>query len=331
MSSIDFLVIGAQKSGTTSLFEYMRRHPEIHMPPEKEVSFFSNWYGRGWEWYVATVLRNAPPAAICGEASIAYMVGTPFADVPRNDGGYRPSSQEANIPLEQIIPRRIYERLPSVRLICVLRDPVARAYSHYQMAVLDRVESRTFDEAIAALSTPEAIGEARLMRTSTNGYIANGEYHRILSGFLEFFSRDQLFVVFSNELSEKPAATLGRIFSFLGASSDVLPDNIETRYRAAATERRLPGLDLYSLQRTAARSQVTRTAWRRLPTNLRADVDRGYKAAGYRMAVWNARRRASQQDVPAAARAALIQHFTPDSRALSDLIGLDVPWLSDWQ
>jgi hypothetical protein len=331
MPSIDFLIIGAQKAGTTSLFEYMRRHPQIHMPPEKEVSFFTNMYERGMDWYMGAVLRGAPSDAICGEASIAYMVGTPFADVARNDLGFCPPAQVCDTPLENIVPERIRACLPNVKLICVLRDPVARAYSHYQMAVLNRVESRTFDHAIRDSLSSDALRHARIAPTSTNGYIVNGEYCRILQGFVEVFPREQLLPICSDELSDDPASALVRVFSFIDANPDVMPDNLHVKYRTAATEQRVPHLDLYAWQTAVARSRLLRDLWYRLPDQLRARIDRGYSVAGYRTTMWNAKRYARPQQMSGDTRAALVDHFLPDSQGLTQLLGVDLPWLAEWQ
>lgn len=78
---IGFLVIGVQKGGTSSLFEYLRRHPQIHMPAEKEIGYFNNpkVFERGSDWYRARVTRGAPPGSVCGEATPFYMSGTPMA------------------------------------------------------------------------------------------------------------------------------------------------------------------------------------------------------------------------------------------------------------
>jgi len=334
LTGIDFLIIGAQKAGTTSLFEYVRKHPQIHMPAEKEVSFFGRNYDRGWDWYMATVSRGAPPDAICGEASIGYMSGTPFADITLNEQGHKPDTQMFNEPLENIIPERIRMSLPDVRLICVLRDPVARAYSHHQMAVLDEAESRTFDDAINDLLTTNALTNSRITPTNSNGYIVNGEYHRILAGFLDVFPREQLMVIFSNELSANATSTLARIFDFIGVSSDFVPDNLNARYRAAATKRIIPGFDLYDWQRSAAGFRPLRVLWHGLPKSLRVKVDRGYRVCGYRVRMWNAHRSNATRavsDMSAETRAALIRHFLPDSHALARLVDLEIPWLADWQ
>jgi hypothetical protein len=332
--SVDFLIIGAQKAGTTSLFEYIRRHPQIHMPAEKEISFFSRDYDRGWDWYAAIVLRNAPRGAVCGEASIGYMGGTPYADITRNEQGYRPRELDDHLEdgrLEAVIPERIRETIPEVKLICVLRDPVARAYSHYQMATLEGTESRTFDDAIDSLLARDALINARVVPTNTNGYIVNGEYHRVLGAFLDIFPREQLLPILSSELSTDTASTLARVFDFVGASTDFVPDNLNARYRTAATRRRIPGFDLYDWQLAVAKLRPLRALWHSLPVSLRLKIDQGYRVAGYRVTVWNALRGKTTQDMPVQARARLIEHFRPDSQALSRLLDLEIPWLEDWQ
>jgi Sulfotransferase domain len=304
------------------------------MPPEKEVSFFNRRYEMGPQWYANTVLRHAPPNAVCGEASVGYMAGTPYADIVKNerldlniDDGPYPK------PLEDVIPRRIRDLLPNVKLICVLRDPVARAYSHYQMTVLEGTESRAFDDVIDGLLTQDDSERARNAPTATNGYIVNGEYHRILASFLKLFPRGQLMAIFSTELSTDAASTLVRVFDFVGASTDFVPDNLDARYRTAALRRRIPGFDLYDWQASAAKTRSLRAVWHGLPEPLRVKIDRGYRVASYRVTMWNALRgrTTATQGMSASARAKLIAHFLPDSQALGQLIGLEIPWLADWQ
>ena len=237
MASIGFLIIGAQKGGTTSLFEYVRRHPQVHMPAEKDIAFFNrpNEFRRGWDWYETTVLRDAPPDAVCGEASTYYMSGTPFGDLIHNEQE-DPSSLDDDGPLEEVVPGRIKQFLPDVKLICVLRDPVARAYSHHRMMMLERAESRPFDDAIDQLLMPEAIDTARIAPTRTNNYVVNGEYARVLAGFLRIFPREQLMAIFSDDLAERPAETLAKLFEFIGVAADFVPDNLDTRYRTGSRE-----------------------------------------------------------------------------------------------
>ena len=332
MASIRFLIIGAQKGGTTSLFEYVRRHPQVHMPAEKDIAFFNrpSEFRRGWDWYSTTVLRDAPPDAVCGEASTYYMSGTPFGDLIHNEQHDPAVSWNGDEPLEEVVPRRIKQFLPDVKLICVLRDPVARAYSHHRMMMLERAESRSFDEAIDQLLMPEAIEHARIAPTRTNNYVVNGEYSRVLAGFLRTFPREQLMAIFSDDLAERPAETLARLFAFIGVADDFVPDNLDTRYRTAAEEERIAGLNLYMWQEHVARVRAARALWHALPDRLRSSIDRRYRVMSYRVAMWNARRGVVGDDMSRSIRERLQAHFRPDGEALGRMLGQSVPWLAGW-
>jgi hypothetical protein len=333
MADIGFLIIGAQKGGTTSLFEYMRRHPQVHMPGQKEITFFSTErnYRRGSGWYMTTVSQGAPPGAVCGEASVAYMDGTPYGDVYDNERSGPAATTDGGERLEDVVPQRIRQLLPDVKLICVLRDPVARAYSHYQMAVLDRVESRSFELAIGQQLEPCALEEARIAPTMTNRYVVNGEYGRVLAGFLRVFPRDQLMAVFSDDLAARPAEVLGEIFRFIGVADEFVPDNLEARYRTAAVEQRIAGLDLYAWQRRLTPVRPVRALWHVLPVGVRGHVDRLVGVASFRVEMWNARRGTDRGDnMPLEARQKLVAHFRRDGEMLAQVLGQEIPWLTAW-
>jgi hypothetical protein len=332
MADIGFLIIGAPKAGTTSLFEYMRAHPQIHMPAEKEIYFFNmdRNYRRGWDWYLSTMSRDAPSGAICGEATTEYMSGVPYEDATSGGRGVPATRQRDRKALEEVIPRRIQRALPDVRLVCVLRDPVKRAYSHYRMMALRNVESRSFGQAIDELMEPRALEQTRIMRSRVNGYIVNGEYSRLLDGFLRVFRREQLKVIFSDDLAEQPAATVADVFGFVGVSAGFVPANVNTRYRAAAIRQRIPGLDLVTWQANLARARTARRLWHALPDRMRRAVDHAYNVANYRVEMWNALRGAVGEDVPAAVHERLAAHFRADSEALAETLGRDVPWLDSW-
>jgi hypothetical protein len=332
VTALQFLVIGAEKAGTTSLFEYLRRHPEIHMPAEKELSFFSleRNFNRGWDWYIETALRNSASSAVCGEASVGYMMGTPFRQLTENEH-IEPDLSNVMSPLERVIPERIKNFLPDIKLLCVLRDPIDRAYSHYRMARLNNVESRSFDEAVELLLSPTSLEDSRTLRTQTNGYIANGEYARILAGYFGVFRPDQIMVVFSDDLANEAAATVARVFDFVGVSSQFIPDNIGARYRAGAEKQRLSALDLYAWQRTLGSVRAARSLWRLLPQNARFRVSNAVNVASYRMALWNRRNTRAGDSMNTATRQMLAAHFNADSQRLGNMIGADVPWLNHWK
>lgn len=338
-TDIRFLVIGTEKGGTTSLFEYLRRHPEVHLPAGKEVAFFIDQnYGRGWGWYVRHVLHDTPAGRIAGEASVAYMSGSPLVDsnyvsIPAFTDTNNPKPVTvpgSHCSFEEVIPRRIAAHLPDIRLLCILRDPVARAYSQYRMEVLEGVESRSFDEVVDELLMPDALTIARIAPKRTNSYVIKGEYARILGGFLRVFPRDRLMVMFSDDLSLKAETTLKTVFGFIGARDDYVPDNLGVRYREGTVRRRVRSLNLYSIQAKISRARWARVLWHALPKVLRDRIDIMYRVASLRVVLWNAHRGDTDDHMSEASERQLRAHFRPDSEQLSELLGTKIPWLETW-
>jgi hypothetical protein len=122
----DFLIIGSAKSGTTTLYECLQRHPNIFLPALKEPQFFSknSVFEQGAAWYKA-LFAQAEDSQICGEASTTYTRWPHTPDVPR----------------------RIMNLLPNPKFIYLMRNPVERAYSHYCHHMRFEV-TMTFEEAL---------------------------------------------------------------------------------------------------------------------------------------------------------------------------------------
>ena len=123
----DFLVIGAMKAGTTTLYNHLRRHPDVFVPTYKEPEFFvaEKTWERGAAWY-RRLFAAAPDGAVLGEASTSYAKCTEFTGVPE----------------------RIHSLIPHVKLVYVLRHPIERIESMYEHMVLTGRESRTIDQAV---------------------------------------------------------------------------------------------------------------------------------------------------------------------------------------
>jgi hypothetical protein len=209
----DFLIIGAQKAGTSSLYAYLVQHPQILSAARKEVHYFSTEYDRGAAWYRQQFPRTAKinnrsrrlgKPVLTGEASPYYL--------------FHPHA-----------PQRIAKLLPDVKLILLLRDPVSRAYSHYRHEVKLRTETLPFAEAIKRES--ERIDEAlRQMRADERvnsfahqhySYVSRGAYIDQLLAFERHFSRDRMFISTSDEFFNDPQTVYGQVLGFLGV--DVLP------------------------------------------------------------------------------------------------------------
>jgi hypothetical protein len=234
----NFLVIGAQKAGTTSLHGYLTAHPAVLGASIKEVQYFSKFYDRGEDWYVAyfplelrggaTRLRSGVRPAV-GEASATYL--------------FHPRA-----------PERVHAFDPAMRLIAVLRDPVDRAYSHYQMEHRWGRETLPFEAALER--ELELRPQLERMRTDPGyesqeaidcSYIARGRYAEQLERWIELFPRDQLLVVTSDELLDDPARTMATVALFLG-----IPDWRATSYP-------LRGVREYDTIAPETREQLART------------------------------------------------------------------------
>jgi Sulfotransferase domain len=220
----DFLVIGAQKSGTTALYTYLRRHPSIVGPFWKEICFFDRHWWRGEAWYRGQLpLRSR--GKLVGEASPSYI-------------------------FHPLAPARVSALVPDVRLIVLLREPTARAYSHYQHEValareplsfedaLDREDERLRGEVERLVADPRAFSRAWWDHT----YVARGLYADQLERWLEFFPREQMLVVTNEELGARPAETYATVVSFLGAPPHALaayPRVFEREYPPMRPETRV--------------------------------------------------------------------------------------------
>jgi hypothetical protein len=201
----DFLIIGAQKAATTALYAYLRWHPGITGPTWKEVSYFDRHYAQGEKWYRANFPAQ-PRQPLVGEASPSYL-------------------------FHPLAPERVAALIPSARLIAVLRNPVDRAFSHYQHEValgreplsfeeaLDREDERMRGEIDRMVDDPSYFSHAWWNYT----YVARGRYAEQLERWLAVFPREQLLVLVSEELLENPADTYARALDFLGAAPHELP------------------------------------------------------------------------------------------------------------
>jgi Sulfotransferase domain len=210
----DFLILGAQKAGTTALYAYLRWHPQVTGPSFKEVSFFDRHYARGERWYRAHMpVRRS---GIVGEASPSYL-------------------------FHPLAPERVAHMLPDVRLIALLRDPVDRAFSHYQHEVALGREQLSFEEALAREDERMSSELERMLADPTYfshawwnyTYAARGRYAEQLERWFEAFPREQLLVLLTDELAADTAGTYRRTLDFLGVDSrelDSYPRIFEREY-----------------------------------------------------------------------------------------------------
>jgi hypothetical protein len=325
-NTLDFIVIGAQKAGTTSLFEYLKGHPEISLPLDKEAPYFSHdaEMARGWEYYIKKTFASADTVTKWGTITTHYMVGGVYdvTDTP---------AEIASLYDARTVPLRIREQLPDVRLVAILRDPAERAISHYQMALMGGLEQRPIDTALTELLRPESLRRSRRYPEESAGYITWGEYGRILTGYLEVFPRKQIMVVFTDELERAPERLLRRVHEFLGVSTDVVPDNLGIRYREGATARRFSRLNPSAVQQAATGSRIARAAWHLAPQGARRRIDRSFAHITYNLELWNRRPGAEKKRPHTETLLRLRKHYEEDAVQLAAALAITpgaLPWYS---
>lgn len=191
----DFVVIGAMRSGSTSLYRHLADHPEVWMD-HKEIHFFDRRFEYGVDWYKSVFPAEAQGAKAYGEATPSYLY-----------------DREAI--------GRMAEVLPHARLLAILRDPVERAYSHYWMDRARGREHRPF-EAVVDEELRDGFG-------SDSAYLDRGRYQPQLECVCRHFPREALHVVLLDDLEQAPGETFAGVCRFVGVDPSFSPPHIGER------------------------------------------------------------------------------------------------------
>ncbi len=298
MTLPNFLVIGAGRSGTTSLHRYLGEHPDVFVPPGKSPNHFvaherlPPWEGVALErmarqWVSDRRDYEALFDGVSGETAI---------------GEVSPVYLQA-----RSAPAAIRETCPDVRLVAILRNPVDRAYAHFLGRRRDGLERRTrFDEVVAA-----ELARGLPDEVAFGSYLGCGRYHHFLKPYYELFAAERIRIYLFEDLQEEPAALLRDLFAFLGVDPNVAPDTTERHGRTGE----IPNPALRFLW---TRSVVLRTALRpHVPARLRD------------LALPVFARELTQPPLDPSLRAELLEVFRDDVERLGGLIGRDLSyWLS---
>jgi len=270
------LLIGAPKAGTTWLTRCLGEHPKLFMPRE-EIHYYSRHHHKGEAWYAGHFAGSAP-GQLLAENSNSYLT----------DPGAL---------------ARIAANQPEARILCILRNPVDRAYSSYGMQV-DRGRA-TFD--IDLYLDPD--------RSPRPHILTNGLYARLLAPWYAAYPRSRILIVRHDDIAERPKFLCERVFDFLSLDSSFVPAGLELRDNARK-ENGVPG-------------RIKRSLWWARPA-LDTALIRALRSGP--MGRWATRRISRPKYYPpltVALRERLERFYRADIEALSDLAQEDfTDWLS---
>lgn len=308
-----FIVVGANKGGTTSIYHYLKQHPEVFLSPIKEPHYFSRDIDvREFKKEFAHNKLQDIGKYVSGDMQQEY-----HAAFIRDEAHYR--SLFRKVRNEQAIGElstsylysavaatEIRSMIPDCRIIICLRNPIERAYSHYRMNLWTG-NSNEFDFYKALLEDyqhqPKVWGNAHL-------YIEIGMYYEQVKRYLDAFGRDKVKIIFSEDLKSNTEAVIRDLYAFIGVNPDFNPD-ITTRYNEVYTPK-YKNLT-WLLNKTGIRPVMKRIS----PTFMKKAVVRLlYKG------------KADKGQMSTEARAFLLEKLSPDVHALSELLQTDLTgWL----
>lgn len=206
----DFLIIGTQRGGTTSLYRYLEAHPGVEPSLGKELQYFSTRWRRGVGWYRAhfpLVAHQAATARRLSFEATPYYLFHPHA------------------------AQRAGQLVGGARIIVLLRNPIDRAFSHFRHNVERGLEPLGFEQALAAEEARIGDISARLAdnpddddrRHQLFSYVARGLYAAQLERWLHHFPAGHVLVLRSEDLYERPSSVYGTVQTFLGLQRHDLP------------------------------------------------------------------------------------------------------------
>lgn len=216
---VNFIIIGVQKAGTSAAVVNLTKHEDIWLKPG-QVHYFDRWYGKGLNYYRDLMRPKKSNIKLIGEKTPTYIYCDGCLD-------------------------RIKKSCPNAKFLLFLREPVSRAYSHWNMLKYNmKQEDLTFDEAINR-ELKEFLTQEKNYGNALYHYVQRGYYMDQINNFLKYFPKEQLLVVIAERIKKNPKKEHDRIFNFLGVSSmpieaeevhkgnyrDELPDKTKTKLK----------------------------------------------------------------------------------------------------
>ena len=198
----DFIIIGTVRSGSTSLYYNICEHPSVLEAAYDEIGYFDSNYHLGENWYRSMFPRKKMMNKI------------------REDTGYSITGEDTPFYFwKKEVAERILSDMPETKLIVILRNPVDRAYSNYNLAVRENNEKLTFEEAIGEEIEFLSKNSFRETVDRFRSYLTKGMYVNQIKPWLDIFSREQLHFLSTEQMKNEPCETLDLVFKFLSIPS----------------------------------------------------------------------------------------------------------------
>ena len=203
----DFYLIGAQKCGTSALYDYLVQHPCIHPCSTKEPRFFDKYFNRGINWYKTcypTTLKKYIESKIFHRKFLTGEATERYLEHPH-------------------VTKRIEEITPNAKFIIMLRNPIDRAYSHYNMRYKSKKEDLSFEKAIES-EKDRTQNEYKKMLKDENyyskdyfhhSYLERGIYIEKLKRWMEVFPKEQFMIIQSEDFFKDPNKIYNQVLGFL--------------------------------------------------------------------------------------------------------------------
>ena len=296
MTLPNFLIIGVQKAGTTSVYNYLNEHPQIYMSPVKETNFFET----DWEKESAESLKKSRQTIrdidtysklfdgvedeiAIGEASPNYLLH------------------------HQVSTETIQRYIPEAKLIAILRNPAERAYSDYLMHIRDAIEK------------PEPLSEIIAHRSHSAYFFRKGFYYEPIKHFFDKFGKEKVKVYLYDDLCKDPQALMQNMYNFLGVDDSFVPNTGKKAQKAKVPKNQ--GVNNLLKTKNPLRTIAASTLKVFLPLEVRQKLREG---------IINLNSQGKDAlPLQAEDRAKMVKMFREDVLNLQDLLQKDLsPWLS---
>ncbi len=218
-----FIVIGAGKAGTTSIYHYLAQHPDVHMSRVKETCYFA------YDDAAQQLTKTHPQTAEYYRVKTLAEYRSLFTDT----GGAKAVGEVSpQYIYTHTAPPRMRQLLGDVRIIAVLRNPVERAFSSYCMYRDQGKETRSFEQAI----DDEIRGVGQELPWGWHHYLDRGRYARMLQPYYLAFGSDRVHIELFEDFQADAPEVMRRIYRFIGVDQSFCPD-LSTQYNATGRPR----------------------------------------------------------------------------------------------